>query len=138
MKAIVQHESSGNFWKMPKNEEQQPQDWKSPCVVTHVKKLLVTNDTLGLYKVGDIACQSRPVIQQSVPQLTGNHFDGLMAWKQMSMLNDVIRLFASGNQTNTANTPKSTGAAPHSSWYLGIQEKAGVYQMSASATNHQP
>lgn len=37
-----------------------------------------------------------------------------------------------------ANMPESVGAAPHSSWYLGVQEKAGVCQMSASATNHPP
>lgn len=59
----------------------------------------------------------------------------------MSMLNDVKRLFASKNKTNAANMQKKkkkAGASPHSSWYLGIHEMAGVCQMSTSVTNHQP
>lgn len=58
--------------------------------------------------------------------------------ERMSKLNDAISLFVSKNKINAANMPKCTGALPYNSWYLGIQEKAEVFQMPASKTSHQP
>lgn len=58
--------------------------------------------------------------------------------EQLSLLHDATRLFASENNKNAANMPKSSDAAPCSSVYLGIPEKAGLCRTPATATNYQP
>jgi len=77
-----------------------------------------------------------------VLKVTGNVFKTITGIKanepeRTGVANDAMRSSQSGNVMNAADMSKSAVAAPHRSRYLGTQEKPGVCQMTASATNRQ-